>query len=591
MEMPINYEQIKRCEQNVFFNYKYNFLVQDAKHIKKDVDNMVAFSKKNKKDVGDIVRKKIVKMLLFATVFFSYSECLAQPNQEWIGTYSGTANQLDYGRAIQIDGSGNSYLAGTVSNTGTAKDIAVIKYNSLGVQQWVATYNGTANSDDWAYCLAVDSLGNTYAAGFTNTASSGKDFITVKFDSSGVLLWARQYNGPGNLDDAANHITIDRWNNVAVTGISKGSTTGDDYATVKYDSLGTQQWVARYDGTASSVDDARTITSDKNGNVYVSGGSIGTGSDYDYLTIKYDSAGTQQWAARYNGPNNGYDLVYYQGSVVVDKLGNVYITGYSTGLDSTLDYATIKYDSNGNQLWVSRFYTEVGKTDYADAIHVDDSMNVYVTGGSYKTGNDYEFATIKYDTSGMQQWVSYYNGTGNSWDEAYGVLTDDSLNVYIVGRSPGPTTSADYVIIKYSPSGNQMWEVRYVHNGYDWPFNIRMSSDKSIFIGGWTSPPSGMADMTIIKYSQTPLGIESYSNVKNIFNVFPNPSNGEFTLVSKNERKEFHIEIYDLMGQIIFQTTLNTEEKTFKLDLPNGIYSIRFTMDEISSCKKIIISQ
>ncbi|MBI4947855.1 MAG: T9SS type A sorting domain-containing protein [Bacteroidetes bacterium] len=539
---------------------------------------------------------KTTKLLLFIFLLIASCKlqtiCSAQPLQQWVSSYNGTANQLDYGRAIQVDTAGNSYIAGTVSNSGTAKDIAVVKYNSLGVQQWVATYNGTANSEEWAYCLVLDKAGNIYTAGFTNTTSLGKNFITVKFDSVGVFQWAMQYDGTGNSDDAANHIAVDPWGNIAVTGISKGSGTSDDYATVKYSPQGTQLWVARYDGPASAVDDARTITADKNGNFYVSGGSTGIASDYDYATIKYDSAGVQQWCARYNGPKNGYDLVYYQGSVVVDTLGNVYITGYSTGTDSTLDYVTIKYDSNGSQLWLARYFTQVGGTDYADAIHVDDSLNVYVTGGSFKTGNDYEFATVKYNSQGVQQWVATYNGTGNSWDEAYGVLTDDSLNVYIVGRSPGTNTSADFLTLKYSPAGNKMWEVRYAHNGYDWPFNIRISSDRSIYVGGWTSPSNGMPDMTIVKYSQAPLGIENYAGKTKELEIFPNPSNGNFTINFNSELRtpDLQLTIYNVMGEKLFEQTVNRKQETLNLKLPDGIYFIRVTSEAITTSNKLIIT-
>lgn len=531
----------------------------------------------------------------FLFIFLTVAECLlpffsfSQPFQQWASVYNGTSNNIDYGRALRIDAAGNSWIAGTVSNSGTAKDIAVIKYNSQGIQQWVAAYNGIANTDDWGYGLVIDSDGNSYATGFTSTTTSGKDFVTVKFDSSGVFLWARQYNGPANLDDAANHIAIDPWGNVIVTGPSKGNGTFDDYATVKYSPNGIQLWVARYDGTASDIDDARTITADKWGNVYVSGGSTGTGSDYDYVTVKYDSSGTQKWVARYNGPNNAYDMVYYQGSVIADTLGNIYITGYSTGLDSSLDYATIKYDSLGNQLWVSRYSTDSAGTDYADAIYVDNSLNVYVTGGSFKAPNNYDFATVKYNPQGVQQWVSFYDGTASDWDEAYGVVTDDSLNVYITGRSPGAGTMADFVTIKYSPSGNQSWETRYTNSGYDWPFAIRLHSSGCIYTGGNMGAPS-FSDMGVIKYCQPPLGISIPSEKKSDFEIFPNPNNGKFYISVVNEESRFLLEIYNLTGESVFTTTISSHKETLNIDLPDGIYFIRMVSNNISTSKKLIIS-
>lgn len=534
------------------------------------------------------IQRSILIFLLTAN-FLLQTVSFAQPYQQWVGTYNGTANTIDYGRALQIDTAGNAYIAGTVSNSGTAKDIAVIKYNSQGLKQWVAIYNGTANLDDWGYGLVIDSAGNSYATGFTSTSASGKDFVTVKFNSSGVFQWVRQYNGPANLDDAANHIAIDSWGNIIVTGPSKGTGTGDDYATVKYSPGGTRLWAARYDGTASDIDDARAITTDKWGNIYVSGGSIGIGSDYDYATVKYDSGGTQKWVARYSGPANDYDLVYYQGSVVADTLGNVYVTGYSTGLDSSLDYATVKYDSLGNELWVVRFFTDSAGTDYADAIFVDRSLNVYVTGGSYKAPNNFDFATVKYNSQGVRQWVAHYNGTANDWDEAYGVVTDDSLNVYVLGRSLGTGTMADFVTIKYSPSGSQIWEKRHINSGYDWPFNIRLLNNDCIYVGGNLGAPS-FSDTGVIKYCQTPVGIEFIYEKKSEFEIFPNPCNGKFNLIIPDEWKPSRLEIYNTLGELVFKTTLNSKQETLNLNLDDGIYFIRLTADKSFAGKMLLVT-
>src|SRR6266516_6773880 len=101
----------------------------------------------------------------------------------------------------------------------------------------------------------------------------------------------------GDSYDGATAIDVDDSGNVYVTGSSTGSGTGSDYATIKYDSLGQEQWVARYNGPGNDADLATGIAIDGSGNVYVTGGSAG-----DYATVKYDSAGQQQWVARYNGP-------------------------------------------------------------------------------------------------------------------------------------------------------------------------------------------------------------------------------------------------------------------------------------------------
>jgi len=61
-----------------------------------------------------------------------------------------------------------------------------------------------------------------------------------------------------------------------------------------------EAWVARYNGTGNGYDEARAVSVDNSGNVYVAGTSWGLGTLNDYATIKYDPAGQQQWLALYN---------------------------------------------------------------------------------------------------------------------------------------------------------------------------------------------------------------------------------------------------------------------------------------------------
>jgi hypothetical protein len=107
---------------------------------------------------------------------------------------------------------------------------------------------------------------------------------------------------------------------------------------------------------------------------------------WNYATIKYNSAGEQQWVARYNGIGE-----YYVSAIALDSSGNVYVTGSIANSDGRWDYATIKYNSAGRQQWVAR-YDGSGNADYARAIAVDTLGNVYVTG----TVSDLGFVTIKY---------------------------------------------------------------------------------------------------------------------------------------------------------------------------------------------------
>ena len=216
------------------------------------------------------------------------------------------------------------------------------------------------------------------------------------FAQSVDTAWVRRYNGPGNSYDGATDLAVDGSGNVYVTGRSVGGGTSYDYSTIKYYFNGDTAWVRIYNGPGNGGDYAQAIAVDGSGNVYVTGWSAQNSSspyNYDYTTIKYHSNGDTAWVRRYNGPGNSDDVAY---AMALDGSGNVYVTGGSVGSETSCDYATTKYYPNGDTAWVRRYNRPGNGGDEASAIAVDDSGNVYVTGGSYGSGTDYDWATIKY---------------------------------------------------------------------------------------------------------------------------------------------------------------------------------------------------
>jgi uncharacterized delta-60 repeat protein len=361
---------------------------------------------------------------------------------QWAACYNGPGNGLDEAEAIVIDGSGNVYVTGfSIGSTGFF-GYATIKYNPAGQQQWIARYHGTGNGDDFALAIVVDWSGNVYVTGQSFALDGSSDYATIKYNAAGREEWVARYSRSGADLNGATAVAVDSSGNVYVTGESSF-----DYATIKYNAAGQEQWVARYNGPGNDADGATAIGVDDSGDVYVTGFSIGLGGNYDYATIKYSSAGQEQWVARYNGPGEDWDLA---NDMIVDASGNVYVTGQSVGTTyPDYDYATIKYDSDGDEQWVTRYNGPTDGEDEATAIALDNSGNVYVTGASVGSGGAYDYATVKYDSAGEEQWIIRYDGPASSYDLARAIAVDAVGHVYVTGNSFGSGMDSDYATIKY----------------------------------------------------------------------------------------------------------------------------------------------
>jgi hypothetical protein len=332
---------------------------------------------------------------LGSTGVYDYATVKYDPNgnQVWVARYDGPAHANDHATALAVDGLGQVYVTG--ESTGIFFDYATVKYDTNGNQLWVARYNGPGNNDDSAVVVAVDLTGNVYVTGNSVGVGPGPDIATIKYDSTGHQLWVARYDGPAHSYDSAVALAVDAAGCVYVTGASIGSSLYNEYVTIKYAPNGTPLWTARYHGPGNYSDFPAAIALDVSNNVYVTGQSWGAGTLSDYATIKYDADGNQQWVARYNGPGNSYDVA---SSLVLDGKGGIFVTGSSTGAGTGYDFATVKYNAAGQLLWVERFDAPGHTNDSPNDLVVDGAGNIFLTGIScgFSAGATYDYLTLKY---------------------------------------------------------------------------------------------------------------------------------------------------------------------------------------------------
>lgn len=512
---------------------------------------------------------------------FIISTLLAVPSvlSQWVQTYNGPGNFDDYplgSKTMAIDPAGCMYVTGWSYGAGTLWDFATVKYSPSGETLWVRRYNGNSNNNDMAAAIARDASGNIYVTGKSWSAGSYYDFTTIKYDLHGTLQWVRTYNGPDNGGDEACAVAVDAAGNIFVTGKSSAVSTGNDYATVKYSTSGVQLWVQRFDGFAS-IDEPSAIAVDAFGNVYVTGRST-TPTQDDYCTIKYDAAGVQEWMNRYNGPGGGGNNADWANAIAVDAFGNVFVTGWSFGnVTGSGNPTTVKYSTVGNEEWVQR-YPEAGG---GIALAVDNQNNVYATG--WCSGIDY--VTIKYSASGQQDWSAKYNGPGNSEDYPSSIAVDAWGNVYVTGysRSGIAYGTEDIATIKYDHTGTQKRVLRYdgPANSHDYGTSVALDNQANIYVSGYSTGNGSEFDYTVLKYFETPpTGLEPVGTIipeeYSLEQNYPNPFNPSTVIRFRVPHSSgVKLTVYDAAGKVV--STFVDEE------LNPGIYAVSFSGSNLSS--------
>ncbi len=230
-------------------------------------------------------------------------------------------------------------------------------------------------------------------------------------------------------------------------------------------------------------------------------------------------------------PDTAYYATYFDGidisySIAHDNSGNTYITGLTE--DSTSSIATkgayqTSYGGNRGDAFLAKFNCAGGLEwatyfggkgiDEGDAVAVDDSGNIYLTGqtnsatgiatkGTYQTAFAGKNGFLaKFNANGALQWSTYYGGNGG------GIAIDEhSGNIYLTGgtynNSGVATTGAfqtslmgmyDAFLAKFSPSGSLLWGTYYGEASFIGGVGAALDSSGNVYFTGTTSTFSGMA--------------------------------------------------------------------------------------------------
>lgn len=421
--------------------------------------------------------------------------------------------------------------------------------------------------------MVLDDSGNVYVTGESSegVALGGINWVTIKYNTEGVLIWKKSLNWINNNTDEPFGINIDKENNIYVVGFGRVTNIERALVTIKYSSYGDSVWTKNYTSLPNRSNWGYSVSIDDSLNVYSSGyGAIQGGNEI--VTLKYDKFGNEKWIRKYPTYSGDYLRPTFS---ELDKENNLIIVGNSDSTHS-YDFVTLKYSSNGNLIW-SRMY-DAGNIDRANSLFIDNHSNILIAGFTFL--NNYgDYLILKYSPEGDTLLNLNINGQDSSSDdEANIILSDTAGNIYVTGASQSTSFRMDFLTLKLNSNGDTIWSKRYKTQLENFAYCLSIDKNDNIFVSGEGELTLGYTGIVTVKYSQlTDIGnneiilINSYE----LYN-YPNPFNPSTKINFQiPEASSVELIIFDINGR---------EIKTIVNDYKNkGEYTADFSGENYSS--------
>lgn len=551
---------------------------------------------------------KHVTFLLILIIFSSNEDISAQNlDWAWAKSYGGLNN--DNCTSLEADNSGNIYMIGsfqspsltfdtiTLNQSGSGSNF-IVKFNSFGIAEWGKRlpYNC------YARAISTDINGNVFITGtYFNTSPTfdtvtlvnygTSDIFIVKYNASGNVLWAKS-SGSINGEDAKN-ISVDNSGNVFVTG--------------------------NFLGNSFTIGNVTLYNS-------------GAGNTNDIFVASYDMDGNFIWAKSAGGLNNDRSS-----SIKVNNLGEVYVTGEFSSDTMIFESDTLINASSSNDVFIAMLDASSGGLDWATraggadidvgySIATDILGNAYICGeyydapatfGTYTLTNNgaADFFIVKYDRSGNTVWAK---GFGGLYSDYPGLIHYDlNGNIYVTSTFYSPSINFGnnititnpyfnsenmYVVKLNSTNGQALWGESIGGIDDEWGSSVTSDIFGNVFVAGnfgsYTISLDSIVftnvgltvtnDLFLAKLSTT-VDVKESLNFLNSITVFPNPNNGNFIARTNVEIIEGEILIYNLLGEKIYSEIYNGKEINIASNLANGLYFVQIIdASENLSCKLLV---
>jgi hypothetical protein len=492
--------------------------------------------------------------------------------QQWTSNYNNPFP--DYSVDAAADNNGNLYVTAQSEDSDTHNDIAVIKYNSSGAEQWVHRYQNTA-PDFGVFPLEIECSGNSI---YVNAYVLDEDTVLskqllIKYNGTGSVQWVKTHTF--NTTASVKIKTDNSGNIIAVFPLLNSVTV------LKYDPDGNLLWTYN---TSEFILMFNGAEQDSAGNIYL------LGAGFDCIIQKVNPAGNLVWSRTYN-PTGNSD---FGNSVCTDKNGNIIVTGYSTESFSASTAFTVKYSPAGDTIW-SETISEPGRLLEGEGVVTDSAGNVWIAYSSEDENGMHSLGIIKYNSSGVPVWDSLYSGSNNIIFTNMAI--DHTGRLAIAGLMIGG--NSDMLLLRSDLSGRVVTEFTSgTPATEEYTGGLAVDNTGDVFltgtvVNGSTSDVITYGFMNTIGIHQTQAEIpDGYILGQNYPNPFNPATNIQFSVPRQGLIK---LVVYDITGKEV-SGLVNKQLKpgTYKVDfdaagLTSGVYFYKLSAEGFTETKKMIL--
>ncbi len=477
-------------------------------------------------------------MKVFYSCFFIILSILTGSSVQAQGLYFekpfGTS-MPDIARSIVQLNSGSLFLTGnSASGNLGSTDISLIKLDKYGNEEWTS-YFGDASPNN-GYCIAKCSDGNLILLGDTQVSPGDSDIMIYKVDTLGGLIWLYTYATP--LNESVKYIEQTLDGGFIAAGFQTDSSGSNNAFVLKIDGSGSYEWSKSIGG--SDNDYASMIKQMPGGNYILTSDTRSHGAGgYDVELTKLDPSGNIIWQNVYGDSlNNGCQGIYLSNDGHFISYGETEIAP-----GSYFDMFLEKIDTNGVSVW-KKYYGDSTRADACFSIIQNSSGDYFLTGYSntFNGGQAMDLALIKTDVNGNLIWGRGFGGQGV--DIGYSIIPSQDNGYYVAGK---------YFDMEFT---DDQYYLIHVEGGYG--------------------------------------GTSSLNELKNEdrWTLWPNPSDGNFSVQIDVEKTGYQINIYTIEGKLLLskQCAAGTLEFNLKGLLNKGFYVVELVSESGVGRKKIMIN-